>query len=220
MFRFNFNSQILSKIKTHFSSPQTPTLSYQFATKMLRKVKEAIGLDQAVNIMVGAAPVSVDLKMFFYGYNIEVMEIFGMSETTGCATFTQKVENLETCGKAMPGVEIKIDSPDKDGRGEICIRSRNVFMGYVNDLESTRNCLKPDGWYYSGDLGYVTMSGDLGICGRIKDIIITSGGENIPPAHIENLIKSELPALSNVFVIGDKRKYLSCLVTIKVSYKR
>ncbi|KAL5281716.1 ACSBG1 family protein [Megaselia abdita] len=196
----------------------TPTLSYHFASRILRRVKEAVGLDQASHIMVGAAPVSVELKTFFFGYNIEILELFGMSESTGCATFTQKLECLETCGKPMPGVEIKIDGPDRDGRGEICIRSRNIFMGYLNDYEGTTSCLKPDGWFYSGDLGYVTMSGELGICGRIKDIIITSGGENIPPAHIENLIKSELPALSNVFVIGDKRKYLTCLVTIKAKF--
>lgn len=175
-----------------------------------------MGLDQTIQIIIGAAPVSVELKMFFYGYNIELLEVFGMSETSGAITFTQNVESLETCGKPVPGVEVKIDCPDKDGRGEICIRSRSIFMGYLNDIDSTTNCKKHDGWFHSGDLGYFTMSGDLGVCGRIKDIIITSGGENIPPAHIENIIKSELPALSNVFVIGDKRKYLTCLVTIKV----
>lgn len=202
----------------NFRTTTTPTFSYQIASRILRKVKEAVGLDQAIQIFIGAAPVSVELKRFFYGYNMELFELFGMSETTGGITFPQKIESLETCGKPMGGVEVKIDCPDRDGRGEICIRGRNVFMGYLNDIESTKSCKKPDGWLYSGDLGYFTMSGELGICGRIKDIIITSGGENIPPAHIENIIKFELPVLSNVFVIGDKRKYLTCLVTIKVLF--
>lgn len=111
-------------------------------------------------------------------------------------------------------------------------------MGYLNDEEKTMEAIDDEGWLHSGDIGKVDKDGFLYITGRIKgiviargalvcgffishvapELIITSGGENIAPVPIENRIKTELPFLSNVFVIGDQRKYLSCLVTILVSH--
>ena len=110
----------------------------------------------------------------------------------------------------------KLLNPDSDGIGEICTKSRNVFMGYHNDEIRTKEAIDEDGWYKSGDLGRMDQDGFLWISGRIKELLITSGGENIPPVPIENQIKSELPELiSNVIVIGDHRKYLTCLVSLK-----
>ena len=121
------------------------------------------------------------------------------------------------------------------GAGELCMRGRNVFMGYLGDVEKTREAFDADGWYHSGDVGTVDEERFYTITGRIKEILITAGGENVPPFIIEDMVnnyqitinnkialtqafkvKKELPCLSNVVLIGDRRKFLSCLVTLRV----
>ena len=119
-------------------------------------------------------------------------------------------------GKPLDGVYNKILNPDEKGFGEIATRSRNVFMGYHNDEVKTKEAFDPDGWFKSGDLGRLDQDGYLWISGRLKELIITSGGENIAPIPIENRIKNELSEIvSNVVVVGDQKKYLTCLITLK-----
>lgn len=95
-------------------------------------------------------------------------------------------------------------------------RSRSNFMGYLKNPESTRGAFSEDRWIKSGDVGFLDACENLYIDGRIKELIITTGGVKISPHYIETMIKIELPCLSNVVVIGDRRKYLTALITFKV----
>ena len=97
-------------------------------------------------------------------------------------------------------------------------RGRGMCMGYLNNEEKTLEAFDDDGWFHTGDLCTVDDDGFYTVVGRIKEIIITAGGENVAPTNIESEIKKALPELvSHVVVVGDKQKYLNCLITIKVS---
>lgn len=191
---------------------------YELARKtVVKKVKVSLGLDRCENFTIGAAPTTIELKKFFLSFDMLLMEVFGMSETAGpICLHDLACYRLDSLGRAMPGTQIKILNPDEDGNGEVLVRGRHVFMGYIGEMEKTREALDEDGWLHSGDIGSVDGDGFCQITGRIKELIITAGGENIPPVHIEDLVKKELPCVSNAFLVGDHRKYLTMLITLKV----
>lgn len=196
-----------------------PSNSVQFkiANKfILSKVKQALGFQRCQTFVTAAAPMSPDTKKYFMSLGMPIVDAFGMSESTGGhALSTLEAPSFETIGKNMPGTETKFLNPDTNGHGEVLMRGRHVFMGYVGDVDKTMEAIDDEGWLHTGDIGYADKDGNLFITGRIKELIITAGGENIPPIHIEHLVKSECPAISNAFLVGDKRKYLTVLVTLK-----
>ncbi|XP_067390786.1 long-chain-fatty-acid--CoA ligase ACSBG1 isoform X4 [Emydura macquarii macquarii] len=120
-----------------------------------------------------------------------------------------------SCGKAVPGCKVKLVNENADGNGEICFWGRTVFMGYLNMEDKTEEAFNNDGWLHSGDLGKLDKDGFLYVTGRIKELIITAGGENVPPIPIEDAVKKELPIVSNAMLIGDQKKFLSMLLTLK-----
>ncbi|XP_067824331.1 long-chain-fatty-acid--CoA ligase ACSBG2 isoform X2 [Heptranchias perlo] len=193
------------------------SLNFRVANKLVfKKVRHALGLNRCTKCYTGAAPITKDTLEFFLSLNIPVYELYGMSESSGPHTISVPDSfRLSSCGKVMPGCKTKIFNPDEDGCGEICFWGRHLFMGYLNMEDKTEEAIDNDGWLHSGDLGKHDENGFLYITGRIKELIITAGGENIPPVPIEDAVKEHVSIVSNAMLIGDKRKFLSMLLTLK-----
>uniref|UniRef100_A0A673JAG8 Long-chain-fatty-acid--CoA ligase ACSBG2 n=1 Tax=Sinocyclocheilus rhinocerous TaxID=307959 RepID=A0A673JAG8_9TELE len=206
----------LNKMELNGNLSRKP-LNYRLAKRLVfRKVRKALGLDRCTRCYTGAAPITKDTLEFFLSLDIPLFELYGMSESSGPQTISlPDAFRLTSCGKVIPGCKTKIFNPDVDGNGEICFWGRHVFMGYLNMPDKTEEALDSDGWLHSGDLGKHDQDNFLFITGRIKELIITAGGENIPPVPIEDAVKEAVPLISNAMLIGDKRKFLSMLLTIK-----
>ena len=181
---------------------------YEIADRLVfRNIKKLLGLDRVHGLISGAAPISESLLKWFLALGLTIDEAYGQTET-GIVTMTRKgVLRFGTVGPAFADVDIKISA-----EGEILVRSLGQFNGYLNLPEKTAKTVV-DGWVHTGDVGVLDEEGNLSITDRLKDIIITAGGKNITPSLIENELKFS-PYISDAVVIGDKRKYLTCLVMI------
>ncbi|ELT97844.1 hypothetical protein CAPTEDRAFT_161718 [Capitella teleta] len=183
---------------------------------VFKKVQQGLGLDRCKYCLTGAAPITRETLDFFMSLNIPLLELYGMSESCGPHTISFPWKyNVTSVGVEFLGVSTKLANPDKDGEGEICMGGRHVFMGYLNMEDKTRETLDEDGWLHTGDIGRRDKNGFLYITGRIKELIITAGGENVAPVPVEDIVKEELPIVSNCMLIGDKKKFLSILLTLK-----
>lgn len=192
----------------------TPIL-YPIANFLLfRKIKTALGLDECEIFAFGAAPMKRKTFLFFKSLSILIYNNYGLSESSGPA-FTNFSNDVLTVGKPLPGTQGKILNKDSDGIGEICFRGRHRFMGYWKNEEATKEAIDNFGFLHSGDQGYFNKDGNLIISGRLKELIVTAGGENVAPLPIEDAFKEVCKICSNIIIIGDYRKYLSCLITLK-----
>ncbi|XP_008275020.1 long-chain-fatty-acid--CoA ligase ACSBG1 [Stegastes partitus] len=204
------------KCLSMFRDDERPFLFSLADSLVLHRLRAELGLSCCQKFFSGAAPIGSETVQFFLGLNIRLYEAYGMSESTGPHFMSgPKAYKLPSCGKVVPGCRYKMANVDSEGTGEICFWGRNIFMGFLNMEDKTREALDEDGWLHSGDLGKIDEEGFLYITGRIKELIITAGGENVPPVPIEEAVKKELPIISNAMLIGDKRKFLSMLLTLK-----
>jgi long-chain acyl-CoA synthetase len=193
----------------HKPVPIGLTILFWIAKKaVLNNILRMMGLDRLRWAGTGAAPISPDLIGWYLAMGIDMFEAYGQTECCGIATANIiGKQKLGTIGQAIPGTDISIS-----GEGEILIKSPGVFIGYLNQPEKTKETVKA-GWLYSGDVGKMDDEGYVTITDRLKDIIITAGGKNISPSEIENQLKFS-PYITDAVVIGDKRKYLTCLIMI------
>ena len=176
---------------------------------VLANLRRMIGMDRIRRGATGAAPISPELLVWFGAIGVPVLEGFGQTECSGVATINTIERNkISTIGFTIPGAETRLSA-----EGEIQLRGGHVFKGYWNNPAKTAETLTEDGWLRTGDVGRVDNEGFYTITGRIKDIIITAGGKNITPAEIESALKFS-PYVADAVVIGDKRKYLTCLIMI------
>jgi len=186
-------------------------------TLVFNRVKLALGLDRCIFALTGAAPIAKTTLDYFSSLNLPLHEVYGMSESTGAISInTIECTRTGTVGRSIKGIEVKLDNPDAEGNGEIIFRGRNQFSGYLKNDKETSETIDANGFVHTGDVGKFDKDGYLSITGRIKELIITAGGENIPPVLIEDELKKQLSIISNAMLIGDKRKFLSCLVTLKM----
>lgn len=159
----------------------------------------------------GGAPLSKEIAEFFHAAGFLILEGYGLTETTAAvACNSQNALRLGTVGRILPGTEVKTASD-----GEILVRGGVVFKGYYQRPEATEESIDKEGWFHTGDIGEIDGDGFLKITDRKKDIIVTAAGKNIAPQNIENLLKTD-PIISQVMVHGDKRKYLSALITLNM----
>ncbi len=189
--------------------PMALELQYKLADKLvLSKLKPALGLGRARMCVTGAAPISKEILEFFSGLDVIIREVYGQSEDCGPTSFnTVGRTKFGSVGPAIPGCTVKIADD-----GEILVGGPNVFMGYFKEEAATNETLV-DGFLHSGDLCDLDSDGFLSITGRKKDIIITAGGKNIAPKNIEAALKNH-DLIDEAVVIGDRRKFLSALITI------
>lgn len=189
--------------------PFLTKLQYQLATKLIfSKIKEALG-GRLRWCISGAAPLNPTIGKFFHAAGILVLEGIGMTENTSFTNLNRYDDyRFGWVGPPGPGIEQKISE-----EGEVMYRGRNVMKEYYKMPAETAETITEDGWQYTGDLGEIDSENFLKITGRKKDLIITAGGKNIAPAAIEGIMATS-KYINQICVIGDRRKYLSALVTL------
>ena len=176
---------------------------------VLAKVREAIGLDRCTFASSAASPLAVDVAEFFAALGLPLVEVYGMTETTGVATGNRpgKVK-IGTVGPALTGVEVRLA-----GDGEVLVRGPVNTPGYFRQPEATAELIDAEGWLHTGDVGELDDDGYLRIVDRKKELIITSSGKNLSPANIEGLLK-EHPLIGQALVYGDDRPYVVALIVL------
>lgn len=204
-----------------YGGSKMPVIFYPLAQLLLGKVRDALGLDRCKACFVAAAPIETKVLKYFASVDIPILEIFGQSECTGPhTTNSHDGWKIGSVGRPLPGTITKFDP----NNGELIYSGRHIFAGYMDMPEKTKETIDPDGLLHSGDVAKmddddregIPNSGFVTITGRIKELIITAGGENVAPVLIEETMKDAMPALSNCMVIGDKRKFLSILFCLHV----
>ncbi|MFC0555887.1 AMP-dependent synthetase/ligase [Planotetraspora thailandica] len=172
------------------------------------KLRAATGGNLRTSVSGGSA-LGERLGHFFRGVGIEVLEGWGLTETSAPSTVNMPGANkIGTVGKPFPGVSIRIAED-----GEILVKGRHVFDGYWNNERATKEAVDPDGWFHTGDVGELDADGYLSITGRKKEIIVTAGGKNVAPAPLEDAIRAHR-LISQVMVVGDDKPFIGALITL------
>ena len=176
---------------------------------VLAPIRSLLGLGEASVVSSAAAPLPPDVGAFFAGLGMAILDIYGMTEITGAVTSnTPDAFKLGTVGRVFPGMEARIAED-----GEICVRGPITTPGYLNLPEQTAALIDADGWLHTGDIGSFDEDGFLSVVDRKKELIITSGGENISPAAIESLLVAH-PLVGQALAFGDLRPYVVALLTL------
>jgi len=176
-----------------------------------RRIRNAMG-GQVRHIISGGSPLGRRLAAFYAGAGMEIYEGYGLTESTGAATVTPPLKpRLDTVGWPLPGTRVRIAAD-----GEILLSGDHVFRGYWDPHGRGVIPASTDGWFPTGDIGRLDDEGYLTITGRKKEILITSGGKNVAPAPLENWLRSH-PLISQCIVLGDRRPYISALITLDMA---
>jgi long-chain acyl-CoA synthetase len=173
-------------------------------------IREKLGLDQVSWLVVGAAPTPVEVLAYFEALGLPICELWGMSETSSCATINPPGRiKVGTCGTPLKGVEVKLADD-----GELLVRGDIVMTGYRGEPEKTREALDPDGWLHTGDIAEIDDEGYVKIVDRKKELIINAAGKNMSPVNIEARLKSAHPLVGTAVAIGDRRPFNVALIVL------
>jgi long-chain acyl-CoA synthetase len=178
-----------------------------FDTLVYSKLRAAMG-GRVEYALSGGAPLGERLGHFFRGIGVTILEGYGLTETTGPSTVSgPDTLKVGTVGRAAPGSAVRIAE-----NGEIQVRGPQVFRGYWHNPDATAESVR-DGWFATGDIGVLDAEGYVTITGRMKEIIVTSGGKNVSPATLEDKLRAH-PLVSQCIVVGDNRPFIGCLITL------
>lgn len=194
-------------------------IGYTLANNLLfKKIRKTLGFEYCEYFFYGAAPMKKKTLDFFFTLGWHVKNAYGLSESSG-GCVTNCSSDVYSVGKAYPGTEVRIKDIDSEGLGEICLRGRHSLMGYFKNEEATIKAIDNERFFHTGDQGYIDKNGNLFITGRLKELIITAGGENIAPLPIEDVFKENCLLCSQAVIIGEQRKFLTILITLKTDPK-
>ena len=176
-------------------------LRLAFAPFINRKVRR--GLGESLRLLFsGGARLSPQVARSLWGMGFKIIEGYGLTETSPVVSFNPPARvKFGSVGKSLPGVEVKILNPDKSGAGEVLIKGANVMQGYFKQPDLTSQVIA-DGWFHSGDLGYLDGEGYLFLTGRAKDVIVLSSGKNIYPEELEEFFLSQSPYIKEICILG------------------
>jgi len=195
--------------KQTYSSIQFTIAKKLVFPKIRAKLSKRFG-GRIQRFVSGGAPLARKIAWFFDLLGFDMLEGYGLTETIALTSINLPgTTKIGTVGKPFPGVEVKIAED-----GEILERGRNIMRGYLGLPEASAEVIDKDGWFHTGDIGESDSEGFLRITDRKKDLIKTSGGKYIAPQALEGALKTGSDLISQVVVIGDKRKYVSVLVTV------
>lgn len=182
---------------------------YAEATSQLKPILEQLGLDRIKSAFIGGAPSAPELSQFFRAVGVPMLEAYGLTE--GCLNIFNRVDMFKSgsAGQPLPGVEVRLA-----GDGELLVRSELNFVGYRHQPEATAETIDADGWLHTGDIATIDDNGFVSIVDRKKELIINSAGKNMSPATIESAITGESSLIGQVIAIGDRRKYVTALITL------
>jgi long-chain acyl-CoA synthetase len=177
--------------------------------QVLKPIRSLLGLGDAEIVLSGAAPLPPEVGTFFGGLGVRILDVYGMSETTGAfTTNTPQAFRLGTVGRPVQGIEVAIAED-----GEILTRGPLNTPGYLNLPEQTAELIDADGWLHTGDIGAIDEDGFVSVVDRKKELIITAGGENVSPAAVESMLVAH-PLIGQALAYGDRRPYLVALLTL------
>lgn len=189
--------------------PFALSIEHALADRLVFRKLRAIFGGRVKHLLSGGAPMSIKLLEFFYATGLLILEGYGLTETVAPVSVNRpECFKFGTVGKLIDGIEARLGEG-----GELLLRGQGLFKGYYRDPEATAQAIDADGWFHTGDIAEIDAEGFIRITDRKKDILITAGGKNIAPQNIENLIKAH-PFVSHVMVHGDRRPYLSALITL------